>query len=61
MDMNTNNNKSGARARARTHTHTHTYRLVSFRKDSSPNPFHSNTTLWHSHTRFISLKLIYII
>ena len=30
----------------------HTHILVSFRRDSSPNPSHSNTTLWHSNARF---------
>ena len=35
--------------------------LVLFRKDSSPNPSHSNITLRHSNTRSTTLKLIYII
>jgi len=43
------------------YTHTHRKRLVSFRKDSRSNSFHSNTILWHPNVRSIPLKLIYII
>ena len=53
------------------HTHTHIYiyiyiererdKLVSFQEDLSWDPSHSKFTLRHSNTRFIPLKLIYII
>ena len=37
------------------------YKLVSFQKDLSLNPSHSNTNIPHSNKRSTPLKLIYII
>jgi len=35
-------------------------RLVSFQKDSRPNPSHSNTTLWHPNAiHFVEVNLYY--